>query len=1138
MTEANLEQGASKTGKRKGDKVLFCLLSILACIGLFGYLKFQDSVFPSASIKFAVSKAEIMQISDRWKADLKIPGDYPITSCVFNLDEGAKNFLDFKLGTREANRLMKDQAPVFYWDISYAKPMNQETVQAQISPDGKLVAFVFYIDKDRKLPSLSRDEALSLARRFVEAQSGFKEALWDIEKEETRPQSGRVDHRFVFQHKEIDYAGAKLRIAVSFSGNLMTEYNSMVHLPDSWSQEYGKMRSRNELLQSIATIFYVILHPLAFYIAFSQWQKGNVRIRFALFAAAVLTVIFLANNYNDFPLRLASYSSEKSYQSFLIQTLSTPLLNAIMVFCLSAVLAAAGEIIYRKSFPEKIALEDSLSLKGLASEEGLKGLYLGIIWCAVSLGYQIAYYWLGRKVGYWCPIQLDNYQVLGSYLPWIGAVSLGVFASTSEEILYRVLFLGLCKPIVKNFWLANFLQAAAWGFMHSSYEQQPCYARGLELTIEGMLDGFILRRFGLLPCIVSHYLFDAFCCVTPLFKAPPSLMVSAAVPFAPVLVLLFLGLWQRGKLAAPLKNSDLPVKEPQHTAEEEEEAHIHYEPLKKGRRWQLALVIALGLSLAVFADRKIAVLGENLKPLKIERHKAIETARGKLAEKNIDLSGYQVYTTLTNGYSPHQEEFQYIFEKLGLKKTIELADKIEHTSIVGVQFRRPLDPNKYGAYLDEEGKLLGYALELSEDSPGASLDRGQAVNLARSFMLNNRSIYYPLQDDQYENQKQVHRIDHSVTFKVPTYQVAEAPLKVSIQVIGDIACNISHTWDPPDDWQWKRKLRKTKDEIADNFGYVVKAAILIMVILAVVKIFRHHRIVWKPAMKVALIWLVLGLLDTGNNLINIYESYDTAKPLQNFFLQSAIEKLGLAALQWLGVSLTLVLSLAALPAEVRKRLRACVLMLLPARQEAYTKQHRDYWLDAILLGGTFTVLSGLLSVLSKWMKVLFSHELPCSFATGALADAYNTYFPALSDLTDLLKQAVNQPLIFGAAAALLITLKLRSLKFIIPMVLTLAFMQAVYERHTVDIILKFLSLCLSFSLYYILILTAARRNILTLILYSFFSAALARLTIFLDGGKEVFASDIATVSVLILLPLTYLLYTQRVHELAKRLSRR
>jgi hypothetical protein len=40
------------------------------------------------------------------------------------------------------------------------------------------------------------------------------------------------------------------------------------------------------------------------------------------------------------------------------------------------------------------------------------------------------------------------------------------------------------------------MQAMIWAFMHSSYAQQPAYARGVELTIVGLFYGYIMRRYG------------------------------------------------------------------------------------------------------------------------------------------------------------------------------------------------------------------------------------------------------------------------------------------------------------------------------------------------------------------------------------------------------------------------------------------------------------------------------------------------------------------------------------------------------------------------------------------------------------------------------------------------------------------
>src|SRR5262249_49050823 len=143
--------------------------------------------------------------------------------------------------------------------------------------------------------------------------------------------------------------------------------------------------------------------------------------------------------------------------------------------------------------------------------------------------------------GFWCPLGIDNYQTLSSYLPFISAIHLGVMASSQEEILFRVIGLGVIQKFVRKFWVANFLQATIWGFLHSTYPQQPCYARGVEISLVGMFSGWILRRYGLIPCLVSHYVYDAFCDVRPLLTSGQFDLVStgslALIPFAIPLII-------------------------------------------------------------------------------------------------------------------------------------------------------------------------------------------------------------------------------------------------------------------------------------------------------------------------------------------------------------------------------------------------------------------------------------------------------------------------------------------------------------------------------------------------------------------------------------------------------------------------
>ncbi len=237
-----------------------------------------------------------------------------------------------------------------------------------------------------------------------------------------------------------------------------------------------------------------------------------------------------------------------------------------------------------------MSIENIFSFKGLRSKPVVLALLVGQLLFLIDLGWVVFYYLMGQKVGFWCPLGVENYEILSGYVPAISAMRVGISASFMEEALYRVVGMSLMMRISGNFWVANLFQAAAWGFMHSTYPQQPFYARGVELTLGGLLDGWILRRYGVIACVSSHYLFDTFLGVKPLFhSADLSLKTTAVLSCLPFVALLAYGASQASKskdedakLLNRSINETIQVKELDEV--EPDEKPISYQPIAPQRR--------------------------------------------------------------------------------------------------------------------------------------------------------------------------------------------------------------------------------------------------------------------------------------------------------------------------------------------------------------------------------------------------------------------------------------------------------------------------------------------------------------------------------------------------------------------------
>ncbi len=486
------------------------------------YLHYDSQVFPSASINLELPRSSIIQKAGQLARSFGYDNLKAIESTQFTFDEEAKIFLEYVLGTSEANKLMKDDLPIWSWRTRFCRQYEQEEFRIWLSPAGRLYGFFHDLENDRQLPSLSKTEALALARRFVEDKAGLSLASYNLIKTASITQAHRTDYAFTWQDANRDWHGAKLRLQVSIAGNLISQFNYFLYVPESFERKFHTLRSYNELFESFASIFYSLLQVLAVFIFLWAFTTKRLRWRFALAVATLMTGIDLLESLNNIASVVDAYNTQKLFSGYMMEFFVQNLTGCLTKFLSYLMVAGATELVYRLSYPQKMACENLLSPQGLRNKAVLSSSLLGYVLLGIDLGWIIIYYLSGRWWHIWCPSGVDNYQVLSTVVPCFSAVATGVSAAINEEFLYRVLALSLFQRLTRLFWLANIFQAAAWGFMHSTYPQEPAYARGLELTAVGLVHGWILRRYGLFPCLVAHYLFDALAESKPLLVRPIS----------------------------------------------------------------------------------------------------------------------------------------------------------------------------------------------------------------------------------------------------------------------------------------------------------------------------------------------------------------------------------------------------------------------------------------------------------------------------------------------------------------------------------------------------------------------------------------------------------------------------------------
>jgi hypothetical protein len=1118
----------------RGNHLIWCLLAA-ALIGLAAFSAFYPRVFPSASIDLKLTRQAVGEIAQKlanqmgYKTNGKV-----ICSTQFSPDYDGKTFLEYELGLAQANQLMKDELPIWSWRTRFCQQHQFEEFRAWISPSGKLNGFVHDIENDRPLPSISIEQAEQLARSFIEEQAGIKLAGYKIVKSAAYSHPHRTDHAFTWQDSEHDFAGARLRVQATVAGNVLNQFSYFLYVPESWERKFSTIRSYNHLLGTIAAIFYSILHYLSIFLFIWAVTTNRIRWRFSVTVALLMTAVSTLEAFNDIASVIDDYNTHDVYVGYLLQFVVQTFSGTIWQFLNNLILVGAGESVYRFCYPDKLALENLFNLNSWRSNSLIFCIFLAHVLLAIDLGWVIFYYLGGERLHFWCPLGVDNYQILSTVFPFFSAIALGVSASVAEELMYRVLALSLVQKITKNFWFANFFQAAAWGFMHSTYPQQPAYARGIELTIGGLFHGYILRRYGIIPSLISHYLFDAFLDVKPLFSsADLCLKVSALLPIVPFLVVALWGVISRVRSGVvdykAVENGAIALSQ----SEDVQDAGIRSDG--KTQFQYVALPNKLRISLFTLSLASLALMlpfknYENLGrhvAVSVPRMEAIEKARQCLLAHGISIKDRREAAWLSYQLGGNDlsggNELQYVYEKQGLQRTLELAKLNGQGYIWRVRFFRPLDPEEYEVVLDEKCKPIEFNVTRAEDAPGAKLSMETAKEKAQGYLNSEQKLYQPYQFDNVIENKRKERIDYTFTFMVPKFKVAEADFKISTSVVGDDVSGFYAGWDIPDNWLNDRNKKRVKDEILSGLRITMHVLFFIGVILWVFSVLKSARITWRSAVLCASAFGALSILQNLNYIPDVFRDYDTTSPVTSYLIREIVSYLEADFSTSFYYLVGVAFSLAAVKIYAPEfKPSTFMAFLRPVKDGKGTGERQKLWLDAILVTGAVVAMQLLIKTASAYLKARYSPDLPTEHL-GTICALSNIAVPAYDLFRDALMSGVNA-ILFVALAAGLYKRYCKRFSAYCALVVVFCLINYSAERYWQDYLIAVVSNCLIFLLAWFGVARVIGFNPLTYFLIGMEGVLAARLSTLFDHGLPLMAPEAIFVTVLMFSPLLYLVW--------------
>ncbi len=1084
-------------------------------------------VFPSASIDLKVPRTEILSLTGKWADYLGYKSAGAISSTEFSYDDGAKTFLEHELGLADANLLMREKIPVWYWSSRLCRPFNLEEFTTAISPAGRVVSFEHSIENDLPLPSIQHSDARLLARSFVEERMKLPLNGYKPVEDGSVVQPHRTDHYFTWEDARQDFKGARLRAYVYVSGNKITAFNHFLYIPETWLRKFSELRSYNKALEAVAGIVYAVLNVATFFAFMWMFAKGAVRWRVALAVASVVAAVDYLESVNSTPNILRNYTTTMSYNGFVLDIYVSALWSAIGEFVQALMLAGAAEALYRSLYPAKVALEKVFTPEGLRCRQVFTGLVAGHAVFGIHLGWIIFYYLLGKPLHFWSPLEVRNVESLSTIAPFFSAMYIGVTAAVSEEFTYRVLGMSIFQKLVKSFWLANLLQALAWAFMHSNYPQEPAYARGVELTVVGLFYGFILRRYGLLPCLVSHFVFDTFLGVTPLMcSSLPGLQLSSFIAVCPFVLALIAGAFlikrQGWGQEEALINAVIPVSAiPDAIEEVLPHSQYTYKPLSRRTRWLLAAVAVVAV--LVEFGYKFPVVGQEAR-LAISREQALDRASLYLSNRKFKPSYRMQAAWLSRGIGAQElQEFQYLFEKLKFKKTAALANLPGHQLVWHVRFFRPLDPEEYMVSLDSSGQVVAFDLTRAEDAHGARLSPSQARAVAERYLSLEHPELRPFRFDSARCEERKARTDHILTYKVPRFDAPEAEFKVNVHLVGDLISGYEQYWDLPDKWIFERSRQTTKDQICGYVVAVLGLAIFVAALWWMVGIARARAIRWRPAIMLGLAMALLVIPQELNDICEFFVGYHTDTPLLTFFTVQGVRQI-MTAVQMIGVVVGLAaFSLASFRLLFPRTHVSSILRVAVNNDGSQTSGAQSaFWLDAVLAGYAIGVGSQAWQLICGGVHSAISPVVTLA-PLESLCALVNVSRPALDLIMDSFSRGVQSVLLAGIIAGIYAKYcKGIRAYLIFAMIVSVVYpcTQRYWQDYLIDVVLYFTW----FAGIWVFLQKIARQNILAYFLAGAISIIAAGLRVLAAHGAAQFPQDVAILILVLASPPLYVIY--------------
>ncbi len=475
-------------------------------------------------VNFSIGRANATQIAAEYlRSRQEDPARFHVAT-VFATDDETDRYLQHTVGfTGLIEFIQKHDFDLFYWAVRFFRENEKEGYGVTVSSaTGEVIGFQHTIDDNAARERLTKEEAKHKAIEFLNRQFHFDIDQYTIKGDLESVHDNRSDFSYSWQKKDVQIPWSKeensgtgkLLIGAKVAGQEILAFAKNTFLiPDQFNRYLARNQDTGRILSQAVYILGLALFTSAvfFMIVRRNHLATHTTKRFYIGLMTFSLVLSFLAIFNQWQSVLFGYSTTGDFHVYLGQLTLQSLITALFISVSVIMPGLAGEALHYQVFREKKEGSFLYYLHStFFSREVAKAILFGYGVWILMLGIQSIIIGLGQRyAGVWV-----EHAWMGSlstaYLPFLVAFTLGFKASITEELMFRLFAISFGKKVLGNTLVAVVIASLVWGFSHSNYPVFPMWFRGVEVTCLGLFLSWAYLRFGIIPVVVGHYLFDVF----------------------------------------------------------------------------------------------------------------------------------------------------------------------------------------------------------------------------------------------------------------------------------------------------------------------------------------------------------------------------------------------------------------------------------------------------------------------------------------------------------------------------------------------------------------------------------------------------------------------------------------------------